>query len=490
MPHRYKATHGNMAVEQFGRFWATPERYRTLRQGFRALCTALSRSPQWFHKHIKSVTEIGAMAPAPKTLNRFYDDGDAKTLSDYPLYQSGLLVTCYHLYKQHQDAIPPDNPPIMKLVALAQDHEAEFGRITAKRAAIVSTPTDPQYTRAQLQLIHDSIIVPTTNDPDNPEFPPNAPRFPATPMNQYKIGTRIILIKDESWNPTGSHKDRWAWEIIVRYKRIIADVLRNDDSIHIPHPSMISSGSAALALQSSLRLLGLPNLRVVMDSRRAKDHPGVIAKLQVIGAKIFLHDLDQKELSDEEVLAITENPKGIDLTARSLEEPFQRKYYDWLGYEILEACAKHIFVPVGTGELFANIILIINDEATRQANDPRLRMGARSITDVNVYGATTRDEKTRMDKLYAKFRPTLHEVENILNNFKESGTLGPESGIFNVSQESLLEAMNYARYHKIRTEHSGMAGLALFLEKANNIPPTESIVVVNTGLMYTPEVFR
>jgi len=64
-----------------------------------------------------------------------------------------------------------------------------------------------------------SIIVGSENDPRKPEFPPHHPKFPATPTYRIKVpGFTDVWLKDESVNPTGTHKDRMAWEIVVTYR--------------------------------------------------------------------------------------------------------------------------------------------------------------------------------------------------------------------------------------------------------------------------------
>lgn len=61
-----------------------------------------------------------------------------------------------------------------------------------------------------------SIKVGSENDPNHPEFPPSDPKFPATPTYQIKIpGFSNVWLKDESKNPTGTHKARMAWKIVV-----------------------------------------------------------------------------------------------------------------------------------------------------------------------------------------------------------------------------------------------------------------------------------
>ena len=64
-----------------------------------------------------------------------------------------------------------------------------------------------------------SIVIRSENDPKKPEFPPENPKFPATPTYRIKIpGFSNVWLKDESKNPTGTHKDRMAWEIVVTYR--------------------------------------------------------------------------------------------------------------------------------------------------------------------------------------------------------------------------------------------------------------------------------
>lgn len=61
-----------------------------------------------------------------------------------------------------------------------------------------------------------SIHVASENDPNKPEFPPDKPKFPATPIMRLEVpGFTNVWLKDESKNPTGTHKDRMAWEILA-----------------------------------------------------------------------------------------------------------------------------------------------------------------------------------------------------------------------------------------------------------------------------------
>ena len=58
------------------------------------------------------------------------------------------------------------------------------------------------------EQIYKSIHVASHNDPLKPEFPADNPKFPATPTFEFNVpGMRNVWIKDESINPTGTHKD-------------------------------------------------------------------------------------------------------------------------------------------------------------------------------------------------------------------------------------------------------------------------------------------
>src|SRR3989338_5744067 len=93
--------------------------------------------------------------------------------------------------------------------------------------------------------ILDSIHVASENNPAKPEFPVDDPKFPATPTVKIEVlGFSNVWLKDESKNPTGTHKDRMAWEIVVTYRDFLLakkDGLAGDK---LPQMSLITSGSA------------------------------------------------------------------------------------------------------------------------------------------------------------------------------------------------------------------------------------------------------
>lgn len=360
-------------------------------------------------------------------------------------------------------------------------------------ATATATATRPSGQHAPelkyLADLHEGIFVPSEDDPQRPEFPPFSPRFPATP--DYRIWFaplgREITIKDESHNFTGSHKDRMAWEIVVYYKDLIEEVLDpNSKASVLPSASIISNGSAAIAIQVMLRCYGLPPLKVLIDRRT---RTAIIDRLESAGCEVYKEDLSRKLLDSEDVLRLTDNENGFDVTSRKLVDPNRRTYYDWLAYEILNCGAKHIFIPVGTGDLFVNVLTVLREELVDNVNDRRLLGGERALEGLELYGATSDDRKTKMDKLFAHHRPTLQEAEQVVVEMRDAKLCGSRSEIHFVSEDFVSAALDTARANKIHADESGIAGLSLLIqlhEEGLDFPAGEEILVVNTGWLHLP----
>ncbi|MGH6951871.1 MAG: PLP-dependent lyase/thiolase, partial [Vitreimonas sp.] len=403
------------------------------------------------------------------------------TLRGKPRSLSCLLVAAGELF-----------PESAAIAGLAREFADRFDLASDLPAAPArhNAPSRRTYTRAALDDILMAIGARTANKVDLPEFPPFNRRFPSTNTKRLLINGREVLLKDESELPTGTHKARRAWEKIVDYKSRIKERLAQDGPLWLPAYSIVSSGSDAVALQYFLRQFNLPDLRVVMDEARAKED--VIGRLEQLGALVYPVDLEERELSSEDVLRLTRNyPDGIDATSWDITTADRNTYYDWLAYEILNLAPKHIFVPVGTGELFSNLAFVIHRHVCERAWDERL---SAEIGPINIYGATTENPNSKMVMLYAKWRPVLRRLRETLDDFKRAGALGQGSGVFTIDDDLAERALlcigrqglapeTRALYSAIRSDVSGIAGLALYLDRAEQIPKGETVLVVNTGCL-------
>lgn len=323
-----------------------------------------------------------------------------------------------------------------------------------------------------------SIVIPSENDPTKPEFPPEHPRFPATPTYKIKVpGFSNVWLKDESVNPTGTHKDRMAWEMVVTYKQFLRRKRDAGWIKKLPELSILSSGSAALAIQFQLREYGLPNLRVLMD----KNTDGrIVDFLQSMGCKMFPHPLSSEMLTWRDILRLTKNPDGFDITSNAAFDPTVR-FYDWMSYEILASRADYVLCPYGTGQLYENILNIAKREGATSKHDPRFQSTPALISKCNFLGATSTNPRTLADKLYAPFLPFAGYNEQWINYYRYAGFCGKESRVWNIEEHYILQAMNLAKSQKITAEPSGLAGLALLIQLQKKLPRNKKYLIINTG---------
>lgn len=322
-----------------------------------------------------------------------------------------------------------------------------------------------------------SIVIGSENDPKHPEFPPESPKFPATPTYKIQVpGFSNVWLKDESVNPTGTHKDRMAWEMVVTYRDFLLAKKRGQIKAPLPRLSLISSGSAAVAIQSMLRKYNLPSLKVLVDFNLDRS---AVRSMEKIGCEVYEADLSKKSLHWKEILTITHNQNGFDITSNEAPDVSTR-YYDWMSYEILNSSPEYCFIPFGSGNLYENILNINKKEVSTDMHDPRLTGNIDILRRCNFIGATTNNPHSKADKLYSPHLPFVHYDEQWIKFYRFAGFCGYDSNVHLIKEEFIDEALSIARNQGISCEPSGIAGLGLLLQMRKSIPD-KKILVVNTG---------
>ncbi|MBI2107319.1 pyridoxal-phosphate dependent enzyme [Candidatus Woesearchaeota archaeon] len=322
-----------------------------------------------------------------------------------------------------------------------------------------------------------SIKIPSENNPNKPEFPPGNPKFPASPTYKINVsGFSDVWLKDESVNPTGTHKDRMAWEMVVTYRQMI--VAKKQGIIKsLPSLSILSSGSAAFAIQTQLRKYKLPNLHVLIDSNA---DPKILKNLELIGCKIFLKDLGRTVFSWKDILNLTKNPNGFDITSNEAYDPTVR-FYDWMSYEIINSNADFVFIPFGTGQLYENVLNIVKKEICYSVKDPRFLGDKKILKNTSFLGATTSNPRSKADKLFAPFLPFTNYSQQWIRYYKHTGMTGKNSDVYQIQEKHLDKAIEIAKAQGISCEPSGIAGLALMLQMRSKLPNNMKMLIVNTG---------
>lgn len=324
-----------------------------------------------------------------------------------------------------------------------------------------------------------SIVVASENDPKNPEFPADNPKFPATPTYRIKVpGFSNVWLKDESVNPTGTHKDRMAWEMVVSYRDFLLARKRGQIKNPLPYLSIISFGSAAIAIQTQLKKYKLPNLKILIDRKFIESD--ILKALKKMGCEIYETNLAKKPLNWKEILILTHNTNGFDITSNEALDPTTR-FYDWLSYEIINNSPEYCFIPFGTGNLYENVLNITKKEVSTKSHDPRFKGDVKILRKCNFLGATSNNPMTKADKLYSPHLPFVHYDEQWIRFYKYAGFCGSESDAHLLKEKYLDKAMDLAKSQGINCEYSGIGGLALMLQMKENLPKNKKMLIVNTG---------
>lgn len=336
------------------------------------------------------------------------------------------------------------------------------------------------------QAILESITIGSYNDPTRPEFPPHAPHFPASPTRRIEVpGFTDVWLKDESVHRySGTHKDRLAWEVVILYRDFLLAKKRGRLAGPLPVFSMISSGSAALAISRSLQAYGLPRLKVLIDRSIGEK---IRCALENAHCELYETNLSERPLKPGDILKLTENPDGFDLTSNqgiSLEIG----NYDWMSYEILNIGAEYVFIPFGTGIIFRKVLEITKNEISScGAPDPRFKGDIGRLERCHFLGATSTNPQTAADKLYSPFLPFPYINDDWIKFYKRAAYCGELSGLYDVRESKILEAFELGLRLGIDCEPSGSAGLALLLQLQENIPRDAKILIVNTGRLKVEE---
>lgn len=518
-----------------GRFW-TQEKFETLRKAMINLKDHLKAhglDMQEIHRRITANAEGEVNKSADGFARHFReinpDKMDRRPKRPRNLRESSIAcgIVAKHLIDQASDwDVDKDAQTVVELYNELVKEEilhdlASLVQYEPQAVSVINrNKVDVEHLRRFLR------VVPAKKqkaDPANPEFPLNAPRFPATHAiaTQEKISASsdeefILVIKDESLNGGGSHKDRWALEMLFFYREQIEKAVNRYDAldcdsgiVDLPSLSLISSGGAAFALQSLLSLYNLPPLHVVMhDSQQMRN---AAEKLSLIGAVVKHVELFGSEkdrdytLEKTDVLAATDNHQGWEITTREPDEPYERAFYDWLICEIILEKPDFIFVPFGTGDLYGSILSVIERE-TREGErvDDRLAgLVTEDIKGIHVIGATTNNPNSSMDKLFSAYQPSKPALRTKAAALKKQGIVGEHSAVLNLEETWAVDARKEfegSDKYVGRAEASGTAGLGLFrrmqdelekdlkpvsrtgTDKDGEVKVLKKVLVVNTGI--------
>ncbi len=346
----------------------------------------------------------------------------------------------------------------------------------------------PQLMNSELLDKFCSIPVLSENDPKNPEWI----ETPIVEADLSKFGYDcLVFIKneaDKNSNPTGTIKDRAAWEAATLYRdfglRLHKYKQASDASINnniVPRLTIISAGNFGFSFAKMFEKYGLPPVKLLLDWSISKE---IVEKLKTTNTEIYLADLKKEALNPEKIKQLTNNKNGIEITSIMAIEP-QAIFYDWHVHESFNFKPNEIYVPYGSGRLMENYLTWQYRTARGSINlynDPRLKVPAEEVSSINILGAEPENTNSIAEKLTKSFNPFALFKDQDISALSQLLYTGPSTGVYKVSEGKILEAFSIMN-HFVDAEYSACAPLALFLQRyeERKIDPRKKVLIINTG---------
>ncbi len=375
-----------------------------------------------------------------------------------------------------------------------QEHERE--KALEESQVIQERPFPKTMTPEIRDAWGDGIPAFSEADPLRPEWR----KTPEIEANLYSEGYGTVHIKNEAdrlSNPTGTIKDRAVWELATLYRdfartlymkwrsgRLTIDELKQ---IQIPRLSLITSGNEGVAIAERFYKHFLPPPKLIMDKNVS---PAILERLKRLYADLYLVDLSKK-LTTEDILRLSNNPHGTDITSTRIFKP-QATFYDWHVHEAFNFEPDTIIVPYGSGRLAENYLYwqgetVVND--SHQRRDPRLTTSVGKVTSINILAGEPISPTSSADKLTAAFKPFLLFKDEDFSALAQFNFTGKHTAKIGVEEHYIKYAHEIMKGLGIPAEPSGATALALYLQQYDQglISKREKVLVVNTGEGLTEE---
>ena len=304
-----------------------------------------------------------------------------------------------------------------------------------------------------------------------------------------------VWVHSEHKNETGTHKDRKALTLAY-YMKMLAGHPEIENHTPIPDQvySIITSGSAWISLWNAIKKIGWPSLRVLVWNLINQN---ILDVLEDKWCEIYKTELSNEELSWKDILRLTNNSNGIDLTSQH-DQIFINSYFQ-LAYSIVywdNSGYDHIITPYWTWELYNAITLLSLWDIERFSDYIDYVSGIpyfipyTTWKPISIWWSSTDNVNSKMDKLYAPNLPFLpwlqwwskqwwpiYTLDNLLPHSKKL----KNTKVINISDNHLDEATEIFKNYNIPAEPSALSSLALLLENPDRFKPDEKILLVSTG---------
>lgn len=329
------------------------------------------------------------------------------------------------------------------------------------------------------------------SDPNDPEWQPT----PLTPIDLSSEGLGEVYVKDESnrsSNPTGTMKDRPAWEFATLYRdmaralelKVASGVLAQKDveQISIPRFTVITSGNEGTALATAFEKYNLPPPKLILDLNTPIN---ILNYVKGLRADSYRVNLSSGALTPEDIKRLSHNSNGVDITSFKPIEP-NAVFYDWHVHEVFNDNPDEIYVPYGSGRLMENYLTWqyrTNRNESGSNRDPRLKVDPVGVISANIFGVEPSNRDSIADKLTAEFKPFLIFEDKDIKGLVDISITGRETGVNEVTDDYIQYAQQLLTTKGITAEPSGAASLAYYIKRfqEGKISANKKVVVVNSG---------
>lgn len=197
------------------------------------------------------------------------------------------------------------------------------------------------------------------------------------------FGLESLWIKDESFNPFGTHKDRKSEYVVQR-------LLAQPPAERPKALCIFTSGNAGVSLARFANAIGVAVVCLV-DETHISDSS--LKGIEEVAAAIVPIAASERRWTSEELQDVASAAYG----GRVLDVTNCREAYGSIADEMMEHAPDTIVVPVGSGELFMGI------------RDRLVQLGSR----IKLIGITVTQRNSIADKLYASWTPYRAELLDI-----------------------------------------------------------------------------
>lgn len=245
------------------------------------------------------------------------------------------------------------------------------------------------------------------------------------------------------------------------------------ETVPVPRVSLILEDESGAELAEYFRKHNLPAPKFIISSGADQ---AMIDRLSHARAEIFQIDLGKKKLTTPEILKLTNNVKGVDITSALSEESHNFSYDDFV-HEIFNAKPARIYVPMDSGRLRDNLLYwqgqVVSNEEVHET-DRRFRASLLSAIRMHVCAGKTESDESNA------ITPFINFSASDIKSIKDFHDTGSHSGTRNVDEDVLDRAVEILEKHGFDMKRSDAAGLALYMMdiESGDLGKNERVMVV------------